>query len=437
DTGRQRLENFDKTLTSMVQSGNSQQAAALFNELAKQAGLAGGDVDKLRALLPGYSSAAAAAQQATAPTGDALKDLGNSADGAATNVDTLRSAISQLTSLTSTAMQAEINYKRAVDAAAASIKENGKAHDTNTEAGRRNREALIGLAEKANAYRDALIEQGTPLDEVTRKVGAQRDSFIALAEKMGFSRKQAEELATKLGLIPGNVKTDVKTPGGEEALKLIKEYEKKLRELDGKTVNTNVVTNYYDKKQSVAKQDKLKARAGAIVTYEEGGIERYAAGGIQAFAAGGHSLPPHIVDSPTVLYGEGADKEAFIPYEQRYRSRAIDLLGQVASDFGLSLNRQQSGLVGGSSPASGYSSYAVGLSAGPVNASRVSAPQQAPSYARPAPVQESAGGSGSGASSSAQRDGSLITVQTMNVTNRSDADAAAAYLYARLGGKGP
>ncbi|MFI7113951.1 hypothetical protein ACIBK9_47075 [Nonomuraea sp. NPDC050227] len=327
DTGRQRLENFDKTLTQMVQSGNSKQAAALFNELAKQAGLAGGDVDKLRALLPGYSSAAAAAQQATAPTGDALKDLGNSADGAATNVDTLRSAISQLTSLTATAMQSEINYKRAVDDAAASIRENGRAHDTNSEAGRRNREALIGLAEKANAYRDALIEQGTPLDEVTRKVGAQRDSFIGLAEKMGFSRKQAEELATKLGLIPGNVKTDVKTPGGKEALDLIREYEKKLRELDGKTITTTI-REYY-----IRKQENLKARAGGIFAYAEGGIQR--------FAAGGRSTPPNMATGPTILYGEGADQEAFIPYEQRYRSRAIDLLSQVASDFGLEVYSAQ------------------------------------------------------------------------------------------------
>ncbi|MFD0468619.1 hypothetical protein ACFQ0B_10115 [Nonomuraea thailandensis] len=132
DSGRQRLENFDQTLTAMVQSGNTQQATALFDELARGAGLSGDQVDKLRALLPNYSAAADAAQQATAPTGDALKDLGSSATGAATSVDTLRGALGQLTGLTASAMQAEIGYKQALDDATAAAKTNGEAISTNT-----------------------------------------------------------------------------------------------------------------------------------------------------------------------------------------------------------------------------------------------------------------------------------------------------------------
>ncbi|MFI9846513.1 hypothetical protein ACIHFD_56490 [Nonomuraea sp. NPDC051941] len=405
DTGRQRLENFDKTLTQMVQSGNTQQAATLFNELAKQAGLAGGDVDKLKALLPGYSAAASAAEQATAPTGDALKDLGSGARDAANDVGTLRSAISQLTSLTSNAMQTEISYKRAVDDAAASIRENGRAHDTNSEAGRRNREALIGLAEKANAFRQALIEQGAPLSEVNAKLATQRDQFVSLAEKMGFSRKQAEELATKLGLIPGNVKTDVKTPGGKEALDLIKEYERKLKELDGKTVTTTV------RQVMVQKQENLKARAGGIVAYADGGIRK--------FAAGGRSTPPNIATGPTLLYGEGAGPEAFIPYERRFRERAIGLLSQVADDFGLSV--QPSHMTMGA----------------PVNSSRVSAPQQmSASYA--AAASAGGGSSTSGATSTISKGGSLVTIQgDLVVREQADADRLSAALYARLGSKGP
>ncbi|MEV4020162.1 hypothetical protein AB0J35_57770 [Nonomuraea angiospora] len=334
DQGRQRLENFDQTLTTMVRSGNSEQAARLFDELARQAGLSGDQVDKLKSLLPGYSGAVAAAQQATQPTGDALKDLGNAASTAAGNVDTLRGAIGQLVGLTSNAMSAEINYKRTLDETGKAIKENGQATSTSTEKGRANREALIGLAESANKYRQALIEQGTPLDEVTAKVAGQRQAFITLAEKMGFSKTQANNLATALGLIPENVSSDVKTPGGKEALALIKEYQRKLGELDGKTVNTSVITTYYDRKQSVAKQDRLKAAAGGILRFAEGGIERYASGGMRP-------MPPSIVSKPTVLFGEGSSgkgaTEAFIPYEGKFRTRAVELLGQVADDFGLAL----------------------------------------------------------------------------------------------------
>ncbi|WP_214327841.1 hypothetical protein [Nonomuraea sediminis] len=336
DTGRQRLENFDKTLTQMVSSGNGQQAASLFNELAKQAGLSGGKVDQLRALLPGYSSAVQAAQAATAPTTGSIKEMGTSAATAAGNVDTLRGAIGQLVGLTTNAMSAEINYKRSLDDAAKSIKENGQATSTNTEKGRANREALIGLAQSANQYRQALIEQGTPLAEVTAKVGAQRSAFIGLAEKMGFSKTQASNLATALGLIPGNVKTDVKTPGGKEALDLIREYQRKINELNGKTVNVfvNSIYNTVSGKKAIA--NKVKAAGGIQTT---AGYELMATGGIR----GGSSNvppPPMVRDQPTLIpasatiFGE-AGKEAYIPYASQYRSRAINLLSQVAADFNL------------------------------------------------------------------------------------------------------
>ncbi|MFI6595002.1 coiled-coil domain-containing protein [Nonomuraea sp. NPDC050536] len=80
-----------------------------------------------------------------------------------------------------------------------------------------------------------------------------------------------------------------------------------------------------------------------------GAIDRYAAGGITAYAAGGlRPQPPALVSKPTVLYGEGSSgtgaTEAFIPYEQQFRPRAIQLLGQVAADFGLEVYSPQAAL---------------------------------------------------------------------------------------------
>ncbi|MFI6883362.1 phage tail tape measure protein [Streptosporangium canum] len=60
---------------------------------------------------------------------------------------------------------------------------------------------------------------------------------------------------------------------------------------------------------------------------ETGAIDRYAAGGIRP-------VGPMIATRPTILFGEGRDDEAFIPYDQQYRARAEGLLSQVASDFG-------------------------------------------------------------------------------------------------------
>lgn len=120
-----------------------------------------------------------------------------------------------------------------------------------------------------------------------------------------------------------------------------------------------------------------------------GSIDRYAAGGITRMAAGGlRPQPPHVVSKPTVLYGEGSSgrgaTEAFIPYEPRFRDRAIDLLGQVASDFGLevfnrqaarrvdnlgaTLNETQHSLVGGMASAASMLSQTLG-SAGSLTSS--------------------------------------------------------------------
>ncbi|MFE3452377.1 hypothetical protein ACFXJ8_25985 [Nonomuraea sp. NPDC059194] len=267
-------------------------------------------------------------------SGSEMATMGTKASTAAGSIDTLRASLGQLIGVTTNAMTAEIGYKQALDDAASAAKTNGEEISTNTQKGRDNRQALISLAQAANGYRDALVAQGTPMAEVEAKLGTQRAAFVKVAESMGFSKKEAGELATKLGLIPGNVKTDVKTPGGKEALALIKEYERKLNALDGKTVTTavnQVIT--YSRRQIIEKNR------------ERGAIDRYETGGIRAFASGGMTTGPrpgpHIATRPTILYGEGRDAEAFIPYDKAFRKRAIGLLGQVADDFGLKLfNRE-------------------------------------------------------------------------------------------------
>ncbi|WP_431900233.1 hypothetical protein [Nonomuraea sp. bgisy101] len=267
-------------------------------------------------------------------TGDALTGLGTAASTAAGGVDTLRSKLGELIGITTNALSSEISYQRALDNATAAAKENGRATSSNSEAGRKNRETLIGLAESANSYRQALVDQGTPMAEVEAKLGTQRSAFVKVAESMGFSKKEANNLATALGLIPNNVKTDIKNQGGKEALALIKELERKLNALDGKTVTTAVNQVIRYSRQDII--DKNRER-GAIDYYELGGIRAFASGGMTT----GPRPGPHIATRPTVLYGEGKGPEAFIPYDPAFRKRAISLLGQVADDFGLQLfNRE-------------------------------------------------------------------------------------------------
>lgn len=85
----------------------------------------------------------------------------------------------------------------AIDDATAAFKENGKTLDINTAKGRENQAALDAIAEAA-------IAAGDNSDET-------REAFIKTARQMGKSKKSAEELADKLGLIKSkNVEIKVK-----------------------------------------------------------------------------------------------------------------------------------------------------------------------------------------------------------------------------------
>lgn len=103
------------------------------------------------------------------------------------------------------------------------IKTNGKTLDANTQAGRDNRANLVELAEAGTAYRDAAIASGDSTEAVTLKVQASRDAFIEAAKASGMGADAAADLATKYGLVPGNVATLVEARGTEEAKAAIAE----------------------------------------------------------------------------------------------------------------------------------------------------------------------------------------------------------------------
>ncbi|MEV4096976.1 phage tail tape measure protein [Streptosporangium saharense] len=95
-------------------------------------------------------------------------------------------------------------------------------------------------------------------------------------------------------------------------------------------VKVFVKTEYQDD----LSREALRAAVG--LSHASGGIDRYESGGIERYAVGGVRRPtgPMLATRPVILFGEGRDDEAFIPYDSAYRPRAESLLAQVASDFG-------------------------------------------------------------------------------------------------------
>ncbi|MFI6299541.1 hypothetical protein ACIBEJ_48660 [Nonomuraea sp. NPDC050790] len=172
-----------------------------------------------------------------------------------------------------------------------------------------------------------------------------RAALDGLAEGLGYTIERSgnativvDKFGNAVKVLPNGKVVKLSTEAAM-ALAKLKETENAIARIRDKVVNVSVITTYWSKsgQEALNRKQSAPAESGAIFTYGGGQITKaFAAGGIETYASGGMRRPgPHIANEPTVLYGEGRGPEAFIPYEQRYRQRAVDLLGQVAEDFGL------------------------------------------------------------------------------------------------------
>ncbi|MFF4417478.1 phage tail tape measure protein [Streptosporangium sp. NPDC001559] len=178
----------------------------------------------------------------------------------------------------------------------------------------------------------------------TQMSGEELQRFIALHGKSG---KEAGDTFAENLAAAGPVLRSIAQTRGQEIADRVREgmdggrtsvFEAARRigvEIDNgigknREITVFVKTDYQDD----LSREALRAAVG--LSHASGGIDRYESGGIERYAVGGLRRPtgPMIAGRPMVLFGEGRDDEAFIPYDSAYRPRAESLLAQVASDFG-------------------------------------------------------------------------------------------------------
>ena len=107
-------------------------------------------------------------------------------------------------------------YKQAIDDMTASVKENGRTLDSNTEKGRANREALNNIAATAVTYSQNL--QGADRVDFLKKA---RAAFVDAAKKAGGMDKRSRDLLRTLDQLINknvNVDVDVNTAAAEAAI---------------------------------------------------------------------------------------------------------------------------------------------------------------------------------------------------------------------------
>ncbi|MET9339281.1 hypothetical protein [Nonomuraea sp. NPDC003804] len=356
DNGAQAIDNLDEGLTNLVGNGQGQQAAQMFNRLAIQMLAAGTPVEELRDLFPQYTASLEGAVPKTGDMTVAMTLLGQAVDPTAVAMENFNSSMGVFNATTDAA-QRTLELKDAFNEATQAIGDAGGKLDFTAQMTDKQKRAVIEARDQFGGYIEKVVAAAKAAGEMAGKTGEAalksdeaREAFIRqlpqlfdLAGKSSAAREQIYKLAEGFG---------VNRTQADRAKEGVKGAQEVINNLKGKKVDVGADTKQAHEALNrlklailqmaaanvmVTLQAVQKKEAGGIVAYEQGGIEAYASGGVRS---------PHIATRPTVLYGEGRDKEAFIPYDTSYRSRAIGLLGQVADDFGLALyNKAASGQI--------------------------------------------------------------------------------------------
>ena len=245
---KKNFEALDQQLASMAQGGSLDAAKTSFDQLAAKAKAQGVSQERLNELFPAYAAALsradAEAQAAAQSTGDlavAAGDLGAAGEEASVSLGALESidasgmegvqsamdalsdetlefgerldavmdALFQMGLMEQSAAEAAASYEAALDGLSSAVEENGRTLDITTEAGRKNQDALFGIADAGRALMTASAEAGASQGELRGQLQGTYEDLVAAGKQMGLTSADARTLAQDVLGIPGGV--DIET----------------------------------------------------------------------------------------------------------------------------------------------------------------------------------------------------------------------------------
>lgn len=228
DTAQSNIREVDQALASLVESGNADQAAKVFEQIVAQlygfpagASMSQQAVDEVMGSFTGYDTALGNAASSTEAAGDAAADAagatgeyasstGRAGDEAALSAKEIRGLVDAMLEQRDAAVSAfsaETRWRQALVDARKAAAANEAGIRGNSEAALANRGALEELASAWNG-------QSAVVRDNEKRFRAARAAFIDTAEGMGVTREAARQLAGDLLAIPERRVTDVKVNTG-------------------------------------------------------------------------------------------------------------------------------------------------------------------------------------------------------------------------------
>lgn len=239
---KKNIDVVDQALANMVESGNGEKAAAIFQRIQAQATDQGVSVAETTKWFGQYSLAVENAGEASAGAAAAtnqyavvVRDSGNAAGLTRSEIRGLADAMEEQRQAALDAFDAVTRYGEALADARKRAQESNAGINENTKAGRENREALSRLAAEWNNQSDAVRNN-------VSKAAAARQSFINLAKQMGVNEDRARNLAKRLLEIPNSVIVKLEAKD-EQALDAIRRVKAEMATLKDKSFTITYYVN--------------------------------------------------------------------------------------------------------------------------------------------------------------------------------------------------
>ncbi|WP_148086480.1 phage tail tape measure protein [Micromonospora sp. HM5-17] len=319
---RERLEAIDQALTQLVQSGQGEQAAAIFAKLTEEAREQGVSVDELRAGLPGYAAALETAGAASGTAAGQVGQLGAEAEQAAEAAEQLKEAFDELFGIQMDADTALIQYHQGLADVREELGRGTRTLSVHSEEGRKNRSALLDQIESIKNLRDARIAEGMSVEEANQKYDSQLGQLERLARQLGYDEDEVRDLIGAYRDIPKRVDTTVSVDT-RSALQRARELRDYLKKIPDEVVNIALrVTGASNAAAAAAAIRKQYAnRWGGVYTHAQEGVLREA-----------HVASP--VAPARYAYAEPATGgEAFVP-RHGDPARSLSILDTAAGWYG-------------------------------------------------------------------------------------------------------
>jgi hypothetical protein len=335
---RKNVDAWDKSMASLVKSGNTEQAKAQF-ELLKKAWVAGGgDLDRLKKFTDDYDGALADAKfeqelavQSMGVFGQAALDTSAKLEAQKESADGLRASILALNDVNRSAHDAQTQFGEALDGLTASFKEHGATLSADTEAGRANRDAMSAASAAQDELLASGIAAGDSLGSMTKKSEELRAEMMRLAvDAFGGNKKAAREYVNELLGTPSDIKTLVKLER-EEAITGLKDVQAEIDKTPGKKSVTVDTLN-----------------GAAIAALEKVGLKtkQLPDGKTQVFTANGQALGPigSVRQALDSLNGKTANTYVKTTYTRQYNYAGV---GAGTARSGLAAGGLAPGYAGG------------------------------------------------------------------------------------------